>query len=232
MAFLRPTSPEAVSGGEYSTEQMSRMDPAFLKSLGLTRYGTPIPSNGGGSLSIATSGQRIASPDMSEFKYSPSATNYPTYMKQLGEANAQQAFQQQARYGAGLGNSVQGYMKAMTDRNNSRLNYMNQAGQAQMGVEGAQSTAHNQYQDQLAKIFGLNVAQRSDELNYLKPVQGGGSQWGAVLGRGGSGGSSGGGGGFVGLGGRDNPGIGTAGSMLPVGGTFSGNDRAFGAGLM
>lgn len=212
MGFLQPISQEAITSGDYSPDQISRMDPNVLAGMGLTRFGQPMPAGGPagqfGSLfsSLSSASPRIAAPDISKFQYSQDALNAPTYMRQLGEANAQQAFQNQARYGAQLGNSVQGYQKALTDRNNARLSYMNQAGQAQMGVEGQQRSAQENYQDQLAKIFGLNVTQRGQEMDYLGSFNkggGGGSSWSSVLG---GGKSSGGGGGFIGMG--SNPGQG------------------------
>jgi hypothetical protein len=75
-------------------------------------------------------------------------------------------------------------MKALRDMNQNRLGYMSQAGQAQMGVEGQLASQQNTYNDALLKLFGGQIDQRGQDINYAVgmygPHGGGGGQ--AVIG--------------------------------------------------
>lgn len=124
--------------------------------------------SGGGALGdYPLMPDRVSAPNYSNYNYSSDATNYPTFMKNLGENNAQNAFQNQVNSGIRLGNSGQSFMHAQDQMNNSRLGYMNQAGQAQMTVEQTLA-AENERRNQLQQnAFGINAGQRGDEIRGL-----------------------------------------------------------------
>jgi hypothetical protein len=179
--------------------------------------------------SLQTSaGSRVPRPDVSAFRYSQSAQDYPMFMRNLGEQQAQQAFQKNVSQGIQMGGGAQAYQKAMQQRNMERLGYMSQAGQAQMGVEQQMAGAHNTYQDLLAKLYGTDVSQRQDELGYLASLNRGGGSGGSFTVGGGSnrmGGTSTNpwqGGGYIGLGGRTSPAIGASSNYVQMGGNSSG----------
>ncbi len=132
-------------------------------SSSTSSWGTP--GTGGGSLP-----PREAAPTITPFNYSSSATSYPTYMRNLGEQNANRQFESQVNQGIKLGNSVQGYSHAMDNFNNNRLNYMSQAGAADMSVQG-QLAAQNQLNNQNAlALYGMNVNQRGQDTGYAESL--------------------------------------------------------------
>lgn len=155
----------------------------------------------------SSSGPRVAPPNVSAFRYSQNTQDYPTFLRNLGEQQAQQAFQKNVQSGIQMGGGAQAYQKAIQQRNMERLGYMSQAGREGLGVEKEMAGAHNTYQDLLAKLYGVEAGQRSDELGYLaslnKASGGGGGSFTVGGGRSsGGGGSTSGGGSYIGLGGR------------------------------
>jgi len=162
----------------------------------------PKTPSGSGGVPVA----REVAPNVSQFNYSQEAQNYPTYMRNLGEQMAQRQFQTSTNQGISMGNAVGGYRRALADRNMARLQSMGMAGQEQLKAEGAQAQQQNFYQDLLAKIYGLGIAQRGDDLGYLSSLNkssGGGPS--INMGGRGSGGSSGGQGTYQGIMGNARP---------------------------
>ncbi len=168
---------------------------------------------------LSTATPRIAPPEFKPFEYSAGAINYPTYMKNLGEKQAQDSFQKNVRYTTQLGSAGQGFQQALDRRNTERLGYMGAAGKAQMDVEGQMQTADQQYKALLAQLYGLNIQQRGQEFDYLsslnKSSSGGGGGVGSFrMGGGSSSGGTNAGGGYVGIGGRTSSSI-AGGNALP-----------------
>lgn len=119
--------------------------------------------------------KKDALPSMGQFSYSDSAINYPTYMRNLGENMAQQKFQTGVNQGLRLGNSVQGYMKALGNRNNERLGYMSSAGQQDLYAQKHQAD-ELQRRNQLA-LEGYGLLTQRYNMN-----KGGGAGWSSVIG--------------------------------------------------
>jgi len=111
----------------------------------------------------------IAPPDVSRFNYSVDSQSYPTYLRNLGENTAQQAFQR-ATNRIQAGNSAQAFMHAQDDLNNARLGYMAQAGKEELGVQNALADNWNKYNDLLAQIYGTSVTQRGQDVNYASNI--------------------------------------------------------------
>ena len=102
----------------------------------------------------------IAAPTSSQYQYN---NPYPTYMRNIGENQAQQRFQTAVNQGIRLGNAPQAYQAAMDARNQNRLQYMAQAGQAQFGIDQAQAAALDAYQRNVAQLYATQVQQKAAE---------------------------------------------------------------------
>lgn len=143
-----------------------------------------VSSSVGAAYSPGSLPPRISDPGLNPYNYSTEAQSYPTYMRNLGENNAQRAYQTEVNQGGRLGNSSQSYMHAQDNLNNSRLNYMGQAGQAQMGMEG-QLAAQNQLNNQnKLNVFGGNITQRGQDIGYMSSFNRGGNSQGINIGGG------------------------------------------------
>ncbi len=134
----------------------------------------PVPESNSSSSSMQTSGgaasgglpARETSPTLSPFSYSQNATDYPTYLRNLGEQNANRQFESQVNQGIKLGNSVQGYSHAMDNMNNNRLSYMSQAGAADMAVQKQLADENARRNQQMIDLYGMNINQRGQDIGY------------------------------------------------------------------
>lgn len=111
-------------------------------------------------------------PTLQQFSFSPEATQYPTFLRSLGENQAQEAFQQQVNQGVRSGAAFQGYQRALNQRNQSRLGYMGQAGQEQLRTEQSIADAVARYNDQLTNLYGVDVGDRGRMLDYIAQLYG------------------------------------------------------------
>lgn len=139
-------------------------------------FADPNASTTGGSSSSSTlmgsggsSIPSIAAPNVTPFTYSADSQSYPTFLRNLGENTAQQAFQRQTNR-IGAGNSQQNLMHAQDDLNQSRLGYMSQAGQQQLGVDNAMADNWNKYNSLLAQLYGTQVQQRGQDVSYAGQI--------------------------------------------------------------
>lgn len=155
-------------------------------------------SGGGGGV------PQIPSPNLGSFQYSSEAQNYPTWMRNMGENQAQQAFQQQVNSGIRLGSAAQGYQHAMDNRNQSRLAYSAAAGQNALTVQQALALEQQRRNDEALRMFGIQVGQRGQDMSYqesmMRAMSGGGGGGGGGIRMGGGGSIGGGrstGGGFI-----------------------------------
>lgn len=115
---------------------------------------------------------QVASPSLTYQGLTPASLNYPQYMRAQGENMAQQGFQNQVNQGIRQGNAGNAYTQAMNARNNARLGYMGQAGQAQLGVDTAGAGLLNAYQQQLLNRYGYDINQRNANLGIYGQAMG------------------------------------------------------------
>lgn len=127
---------------------------------------------------------QVASPTLQQASLSTAAQNYPTWMRNLGEIQSQDAFQSQVNQGIRQGNAGNAYQNALRQRNTSRLGYMGQAGQAQLGVDTTQAGLLNDYQRMLLQRYGLDIGQRESDLGTYRAAM---TQGMSTAGRSGSG---------------------------------------------
>jgi hypothetical protein len=130
--------------------------------------GMPTPGSSSSSSSASSTASlppSIAPPSLSPFNYSTESQSYPTYLRNLGENQAQRAYQQTLNR-ATMGNSNQQFQHATDALNTSRLAYMGQAGQEELGIQNALASSHNEYQKLLAQLYGYQVGQRGQDVNY------------------------------------------------------------------
>lgn len=128
---------------------------------------------------------REATPSYTPYNYSSAATDYPTYLKNLGENMSQSSFQNQVNQGIRLGNSAQGYMHAQDGLNQNRLGYMATAGQQQMAVEKQLADENERRNQLLYGNFNSNITQRGQDIGGMasfynsqaRAASGGGSGW-------------------------------------------------------
>lgn len=130
----------------------------FTQTMG---GGTGAAAGGGAALPPA-----IAPPSVSEFGFSQESQAYPTYMRNLGEQQAQRQFQSNVN-NIGMGNSSQNYMHAQDMLNAARLGYMGQAGQEELGVQNSMAAARAAYNNTLAGLYGSQVNQRGQDVGYM-----------------------------------------------------------------
>lgn len=131
-------------------------------ALGASSASSSGSSGGSSAGSLPAS---IAPPDLKPFQYSADSQSYPTFLRNLGENAAQQAFQREIN-AAGPGNSVQSLIHAQDRLNNARLGYMSQAGQEELGVQNALAGNQNSYNQLLAQLYGIQVGQRGQDVGY------------------------------------------------------------------
>lgn len=122
----------------------------------------------------------IAAPNLTPFEFSPDSKSYPTYLRNLGENAAQQAFQRSTNR-IGAGNSQQNLMHAQDALNNNRLAYMSKAGQENLAVDNSMADAWNKYNALLAQLYGYQVQQRGQDVNYAATQYNANSRGGEVL---------------------------------------------------
>lgn len=159
MPPFNPTSPSGGisfgrSTGPYAgkTYDMANMPADYFSSSTVNAMsGSNVPS--------------IAAPNLTPFEFSPDTKSYPTYLRNLGENTAQQAFQR-ATNRINAGNSQQNLMHAQDALNNSRLGYMSKAGQENLAVDNSMADAWNKYNALLAQLYGYQVQQRGQDVNY------------------------------------------------------------------
>lgn len=96
-------------------------------------------------------------PSITQYGVAANAQNYPTYMRNLGEAMAQEAFQKQVNQGIGMGSAAQAYQRALTDRNMSRLAGMSAAGKADMDVQNQLAAIQDAYMKNLLSLYGIST---------------------------------------------------------------------------
>lgn len=111
---------------------------------------------------------QVASPALQQAGLSQAAQQYPTYLRNMGENMAQQSYQSQVNQGIRQGNAPNAYLQALNARNQARLGYMTQAGQAQMGVDVAGAGLLNDYQRLLLSRYGIDVGQRESDLGTYR----------------------------------------------------------------
>lgn len=159
-------------------------------------WGAPASSGSGSGSSSSSSSTSalppsIAPPNLNEYQYSTDSQSYPTYLRNLGENQAQQQFQSQVN-SIGMGNSAQNYQHAQDALNQNRLGYMSQAGQAQLGVDQSMMQARNAYNQMLAQLYGTQVSQRGQDVGYMGDLaRANASMGGSRISLGGGGGSGG-----------------------------------------
>lgn len=120
----------------------------------------------------------IAPPSISQYQFSPDTQNTPTYMQNYGMMQNQNAFQKSVNLGIKLGSAAQGYMAALNAKNMANMGVMSQAGQARLGIDTAQASNQNAYNDALLKMYGIQVQQRGQDVyassqNYQSNGMGG-----------------------------------------------------------
>lgn len=125
--------------------------------------GLSVAGGGGGTGSLP---ERIPTPDLKPFAFSTEAQSYPTYLRNLGEQNAQRAYQN-ANNRIGMGNSAQNYAHSLDALNTNRLGYMAQAGQEQLGVDKALQSESDFMNQMYGDLFKTNVGQRGQDTDYL-----------------------------------------------------------------
>jgi hypothetical protein len=138
----------------------------FFSSMSSSSSGGSGAAGAGGSV---PSIPQIAPPNITPFQYNTDSQSYPTYMRNLGENTAQQAFQR-ATNRIGAGNSQQNLMHAQDALNQSRLGYMSQAGQQELGVQNSLSDNYNKYLALLAQLYGTQVAQRGQDVSLAGDI--------------------------------------------------------------
>lgn len=139
-------------------------------------YSDGSSSNAGSSASSGTANAasagtgslpaRIAAPTLTPFNFSTEAQSYPTYLRNLGEQNAQRAYQA-SNNRIGMGNSAQNYAHSLDALNTNRLGYMAQAGQEQLGVDKAKQSESDFMNQMYGDLFKTNVGQRGQDVNYM-----------------------------------------------------------------
>lgn len=161
-----------LTDSELAAKGISRMQGSYLGdpgSISSNAWANPSGTSGSSSSmsmtgSSATPPARIPAPGMSQFQGSQEAQAYPTWLRNLGETQAQKSFQTQVNQGIGMGNAAQGYQAAEQARNMARLGYMSQAGKEQLGVDLQQSGYLNDYQKLLSQLYGIDVTQRGQDI--------------------------------------------------------------------
>lgn len=150
---------------------------------GATLGGAGTGSTGGGYASVldyardaVSRSPQVASPTLQQAGLSDFARNYPNYMRNLGEVNAQQAFQGQVNQGIRQGNAGNAYQAALMNRNTSRLGYLGQAGQAQLGVDTTSAGLLNDYQKLLLERYARDIMQRDSDLSTYRSAMLGGME--------------------------------------------------------
>lgn len=113
---------------------------------------------------------RISGPALGSFNYSQESQSYPTYLRNLGENQAQQAFQRQINTGIRMGSAAQGFQHAEDARNQSRLSYMGQAGQQELTVQQALALEQQRRNDEMLKRYGLDIQQRGQDMDYMSAL--------------------------------------------------------------
>lgn len=146
--------------------------PGYYLSNG--QYVTPggASSGSGGAGSAGSYGSAglpssIPAPTLKPFQFSTESQSYPTYLRNLGEKQAQRRFQS-ARNRIGMGNSAQSYMHALDQLNLDRLGFMAQAGQEELGVQKALQSEQDFYNNLLAELFRTQVYQRGQDVGYAE----------------------------------------------------------------
>lgn len=128
------------------------------------------PSASSSSGSTTTTGTAslpasIAPPNLTPFKYSTESQSYPAYLRNLGELQAQRNYQQTLNR-ATMGNTNQQFMHAQDALNASRLGYMGQAGQEELGIQNALASSQNEFNKALAQLYGYQVQQRGQDTDF------------------------------------------------------------------
>lgn len=116
-------------------------------------------TSSGGAPTPAAAPARISYPSQELQYMKGEALNYPTYLRNLGEQMAQQAYQKQMSQGLRAGYAGQGYLAAQDALNRARLGYMGQAGQQAFDIAKAQEEA-------ATKLYGLDIGQRGQDIGY------------------------------------------------------------------
>lgn len=124
------------------------------------------------TIPIPSAPAQVNRPTVSPFAFSQEATQYPNYIRSLGENQAQESFQNQVNQGIRSGNAAQGYQRALDNRNQTRLSVMGQAGQEQMRVEQSMADTLARHNDQLLNLYGLDLNERAHQLDYIAQLYG------------------------------------------------------------
>jgi hypothetical protein len=65
-----------------------------------------------------------------------------------------------------MGNTNQQFMHAQDALNASRLGYMGQAGQEELGIQNALASSQNEFNKAMAQLYGYQVQQRGQDVGY------------------------------------------------------------------
>lgn len=111
----------------------------------------------------------ITPPSISPFNFNTESQQYPTYLRNLGEQQAQKQYQSRLN-SIGMGNAAQNFQHAQDELNLARLGYMSQAGHEELGVQQALQSAQEAYNKMLLDMYGIQVQQRGQDVGYRTGV--------------------------------------------------------------